>query len=111
MKPDDLENYLSQIARVMKPGGRAIISYFLINDESAKLIKNGKSSIEIKFNQGKYFTADPNNLEGATGYDEEAIMKLYKNNGLAMFKPIQYGSWSGRKNYLSYQDLVIGVKN
>ena len=110
MLPQDLENYLTQIARVLKPGGRALISYFLINKESRQLIESNTSSIDIRHKQDKYYTADPKNLEGATGYDEDYIMTLYKNNGLGLFQPVQYGSWCGRKKYLSYQDLIIGVK-
>ena len=34
----DMENYLKQIARVLKPGGRCLITYFLLNPESAKLM-------------------------------------------------------------------------
>ncbi len=32
--PDDLQNYLAEIARVMKPGARCFITYFLLNSES-----------------------------------------------------------------------------
>jgi len=40
----DMENYLKEISRVLKPGGRCFITYFLLNNESEKLIKTGKSS-------------------------------------------------------------------
>lgn len=38
MLPEDIENYLSEIARVLKKGGRFLITFFLLNKESLELI-------------------------------------------------------------------------
>jgi SAM-dependent methyltransferase len=100
---DGVENYLSEIHRVLKPGGRCFATYFLLNAESEKcktfvyLISHGKAAKE-------------NNLESATAFDESYILKLYSKTGLHIIKPILYGSWSGRKDFTSYQDIIIGVK-
>ena len=36
MMPEDVENYLSEIARVMKPNGTCFITYFIMTDEGNK---------------------------------------------------------------------------
>ena len=36
--------------------------------------------------------------------------ELYKQVDLTIEKPIYYGSWSGREDFLSYQDIIIARK-
>lgn len=35
---------------------------------------------------------------------------LYKSSEIDIIMPIKYGSWSGRKDALSFQDIIIGKK-
>jgi len=39
MLPKDMENYFSQIARVLRKKGRCLITFFLLNKESLRLIE------------------------------------------------------------------------
>ena len=110
MLPKDLENYLSEIARVLKKGGRCFVSFFLLNAESVKLIEAKQSSLDFKYKFKGYFTISKIAPESAVAYNEYFIKKLYEKYGLTMGEPIHYGSWCGRKEYLSYQDIVLAVK-
>jgi len=110
MLPQDMENYFSEIARVLKRGKRCLISFFLSNKESLKLINTGQSTLDFKCEFGKYRTVDPNTPEGAVCYDEAFILGLYEKYGLKIKQPIRYGSWCGRLNFLSYQDIIIASK-
>jgi SAM-dependent methyltransferase len=56
MLPVDLEHYLSEVRRVLTAGGRCLISYFLLNDESRQLIEAGKSSFDFKYELDGYRT-------------------------------------------------------
>ena len=38
MLPTDLENYLSEVSRVLKINGRCLISFFLLNKESNSIL-------------------------------------------------------------------------
>ena len=110
MYPRDLENYSSEISRVLKKGGTAFITMFLLNDESKSLIENRQSTQNFVFPLEGCVTADPVNPEGALAFDEEYAMKLYQGLGLSVREPIHYGKWCGRKEFLSYQDIVIATK-
>jgi SAM-dependent methyltransferase len=110
MFPRDLENYSSEISRVLKKGGTAFITMFLLNDESKSLIENKQSTQNFVFPLEGCVTADPVNPEGALAFDEEYAMKLYQRVGLSVREPIHYGKWCGRKEFLSYQDIVIATK-
>jgi SAM-dependent methyltransferase len=109
MLPDGLSNYLSEIHRVLEKGGRCLITYFLLNPESLPLIEAGKSSLDFKFIENGYRLVCKAVPEQAIAFDEDLIMRLYRKVGLDVTR-VDYGSWCGRRQYLSYQDLVLAVK-
>lgn len=110
MLPDEVSNYLSEISRVMKPGGRAMITYFLLNQESLQLIESGMSAIDFRYDFGVYRVKEKSTPEAAVAYQEGFIRSLYKENGLEIGEPIRYGRWCGRENFLKYQDIVVTRK-
>ena len=110
MLPRDVENYLKEVARVMKKGGKSLISYFILNDESLKLVEAGKSTQDFRYKFEGYRTTNPNIPEDSISFPEEYLRALYCRNNLSIIDPIKFGSWCGRTGYLSYQDLIIAEK-
>lgn len=110
MLPDDMENYLREVARVLKPRGRALITFFLLNDESIDLIRRGASTRAFEHQMNGFSTTNLNEPEEAIAYAESDIRSLFRKYHLDLGQPIRYGSWPGRKAYLSHQDVLIGVK-
>lgn len=107
----DVENYLKEISRVLKVGGRCLITFFLLNEESNKMIENGLSTQNLIYRLDNYsFTKEKGVPENAIGFNEEYIMELYIKNSLNIEKEILYGSWCGRKEFMSYQDIIIAKK-
>jgi ubiquinone/menaquinone biosynthesis C-methylase UbiE len=111
MFPQDLENYASEIARVLKRGGRCFVTMFLLNDESKALIEKKQSTQNFVFPLEGCVTADPTNPEGSLAFEESYMRKLFRKLGLSIREPIHYGSWCGRKEFLSYQDIVIATND
>jgi SAM-dependent methyltransferase len=107
MLPADTENYLREVSRVLRPNGRCLITFFLLNDESRHLLGQGASSLDFAYGSGVYRTIDPVTPERAVAYDEAFIHQLFGACRLRIVEPVRYGSWSGRRDALSYQDLVI----
>jgi SAM-dependent methyltransferase len=110
MMPADLENYLSEISRVLKQGGRCLITFFLLNEESAALIASGRSALDFRFEMDEFRVIDSNNPEAAIAFKEDFITGLFARNGLSVALPIHYGSWCKREQFLSYQDVVLAKK-
>jgi ubiquinone/menaquinone biosynthesis C-methylase UbiE len=110
MLPADMENYLGEISRVLKPGGKCLITFFIQNEASIKLISSGSSSLDFKYPIDGCFTIDAIVPESAIAYEEEYVQKLYKRYGLLVDEPIHYGFWCGRQNCLTYQDLLLAEK-
>lgn len=112
MLPDDMENYLSEISRVLKPNGRCLITFFLLNQESLSHInkKQNKLEFNFKYNYGDYRVENNNIPEVAISYDENFVRNLYEKHSLKIVEPIHFGSWCGRENFLSKQDIIIATK-
>jgi SAM-dependent methyltransferase len=111
MLPKEVKNYASEISRVLKPGGRCLITYFLLNEESLGLIEKGASDWEFHHSRGKWCrVVDPEQPERAVAYDERFVHRLYRRNGLSATGPVAYGSWCGREEFLGYQDIIVASR-
>jgi len=110
MLPDDVDHYFSEIARVIKPGGRTMITYFILNEESRALMNQGLAIWDFKYPVESCFTVNEAVPEEAIAYNEKVVLDLYEKYGFDLSGPIRYGSWPGRVNTLIGQDLVIAVK-
>jgi len=105
MKTDAMAAYIHQIRRVLKPRGRCLMTLFLINTESRK-----RKPSRFAHQYGDYFTSYPFRHEEDIAYEETGLITLLREHGLNIHGPVHYGSWSGRKYFLGYQDLIIVIK-
>jgi ubiquinone/menaquinone biosynthesis C-methylase UbiE len=106
----DLENYLKEIARVLKPGGRCLITYFLLNVESLDSIAGRTSSFDFKPYSKESRSISLETPEFAIAYDERFITDLYGKHRLHIRDPVHFGSWPNRSGCLDFQDIVVAVK-
>ena len=110
MLPADVENYASEIARVTRPGGRCLITWFLLTDESLRAIEEGKSALQFSHVAGGYRAISAEVPERAIAFPEQWVRGLYARCGLSLVEPMRYGSWCGREGHLSYQDIAVARK-
>jgi SAM-dependent methyltransferase len=106
MRPPEVSNYLSEVARLLKSDGRCLATFFLLNDEQAALASRGANDLAFDFGEGEWRYVHQHSPESAVAYDESFVMQLLEKYGLAVEKKI-YGRWSGREDGLSYQDILI----
>jgi len=52
-------------------------------------------------------TLDHQVSEAAVSYDETWMKDTLARHGLALEREVAYGSWSGRDNTMSFQDLIV----
>ena len=116
MLPADVENYIKEVVRVLKIGGKSLITYFLLDDEALMLIneKNSKPysgrELNFRYKRENYRTIDQNLPELAVAYELPFIINQYKRNGLEIHDPIYYGSWCGKEKFLGNQDMIVATK-
>lgn len=110
MLPADFERYVAEISRVTKPGGRCLSTFFLLNAESRAQIAAKVPFLDFHHEGPGYLTNDPAMPESAIAFPEEYVLGVFRANGFSVKGPIRYGKWCGRREFLSYQDLVVFEK-
>jgi SAM-dependent methyltransferase len=108
MLPEEVDHYLGEIARVMKPEGRCLVSYFLLNKESVRLMAMSENARQFTQRDRMTMLDEPGG--NTVAYDEGYILNLYAKHGLQLVGPVHYGSWCGRAEYLSSQDILVATK-
>lgn len=108
--PPDLEHYLSEVARVLKKGGRSFATYYLLNEEAAALIEAGRSYETFKYDYPGCRVEKAEVPEAVVAYQESTILSLYRKYGVSLAAPVYHGNWCGRKNGLTWQDVIVGEK-
>jgi glycosyltransferase involved in cell wall biosynthesis/ubiquinone/menaquinone biosynthesis C-methylase UbiE len=114
MLPRDMENYFTEISRVLKPGGRCVITFFLLNPESLRCIGAGLNSIKVPLRYEceaeMCLIAKKESPETTVAHEERYVRSLYDRNGLSIVEST-YGSWCGRRDIVGcIQDVIIAVK-
>ena len=117
MLPKGVERYLAEIRRVLRPGGRNVITWFLLNDESRQALDEqhdersdrASNAHKSRFSHdlGVCRVADRARPEAVVAFDERFVLDTYAKNGLEVDHPIHYGSWIGREDTLLNQDVVL----
>jgi len=109
MLKDDVEHYTREICRTLRPGGTALITFFIINPESKSLMRSPGSRVKFAHDYGEQgIKVDSlRNPEAVVGYPEEMARQMMIDNGLHLKQPLFLGSWCGRQGAESFQDFMI----
>jgi SAM-dependent methyltransferase len=106
MLPAEVEHYLMEISRVLRPAGRTLITFLLLNKEALQLCETGHSGLTLPYDQGVYRIAREDIPEAVVAYQEDFVRQAYEKSGLRN-ATVHYGRWCGRGSFLSYQDTVV----
>jgi SAM-dependent methyltransferase len=109
------ERYLSETARVLKPGGRWLFTFFLLPEEGVPAPSPDWPN-PPGWPEPPHFNhrldgcriLDPDNPERAVGHEEAWLYPALERSGLSL-RLLHGGYWPGRHG-LSYQDMLIGEK-
>ena len=108
MMPDDVDNYLSEIARVLKSGGACIATFFMIDEAAEKQIKAGLTG-EFKFQHRYegYALFDKKVKEANIAFEKNNLQQLIERHGLSI-AATELGTWSDHtRQTTQFQDLIV----
>ncbi len=103
MLPEEIENYLGQACRVLKPGGVLIATFFVI-DESYK----PESKFSFPFDYGHYRLMDKTVKSANVALNKDYLLALCKKSGFEVIKYVQ-GYWQKHisQGDNDFQDYII----
>lgn len=108
MLPEELQMYLSDLPRRLKPRSRALLTFFLLKSSGDHQITR---KAEISFGRpspdAPYAVRRLTAPTAAVAYDLTYVLSSLARVGLELVPPIFFGSWSGEVDALSYQDIMI----
>lgn len=107
MLAPDVLHYFEEISRVLKRDGRAMVTFFVIDELAKKAIEDKKATADLQYqyDENSYYS-HKKVPEAEIGFLSEWIEKTAEQNALIVDKTL-YGSWSGRPNPFSYQDILV----
>jgi hypothetical protein len=108
MLADELSVYLRQVRQRLVENGRGLLAFFLLNRHQRDLHRRGMSTLTFIESGGKGPVAyrRPSAPTAAVAYDEDFVLNRLAEAGLTCAS-VHYGSWSGRSNALTFQDLMV----
>jgi SAM-dependent methyltransferase len=101
-----VSNYLGEIARLLKPDGRCLVTFFLLDAESRSNMAAGRTSPNFAHMIEPHCQVEtPDMPEAAVAYDEAFIRSLYVARGLTITE-IVHSHW-GRNLLIPHsQDMI-----
>jgi SAM-dependent methyltransferase len=108
--PDARDNYISEIARVLRPEGRCFGTFFLLDDEAGRRVREGRDGVNFRFERTGYWTSNQRIPEAAVAFEEADVHEELERNGLRITE-VRYGSWSGRDDGFGWQDIVVAARS
>lgn len=107
MRPPEVRHYMDEIRRVLRPTGRSLMTFFLLNAESLAAIEAGDTKRKFQHEGEGYRYDIPGRPEAAVAYREEDALSLIEDAGLALDGEVHHGRWMGQQPAAAGQDVVI----
>lgn len=109
MLADDTDHYFAELKRVLKPGGRALLTFFLLNPDVNERMRRGQTTANFQYRDPSFPACAYSHKtvkEAETAYDETWVREKLAKHGLANNLVVHRGWWSGTQG-VSYQDIVV----
>lgn len=108
MLPPEVRHYLRQIRRVLRPEGRCLATFFLLNEESMAAARSGTAGRRFEHEGEGYRYDYARSPEAAIAYEETDVLGFLEEAGLGLHVPIRYGRWSGLGPAPNQDTVVFG---
>lgn len=107
MREADIRAYLTEIRRVLTPGGRLMATFFLLNDESRTALEAGTPRLELPYRTDRFWAHSEACPEVAIAFRHDIVMAMLEEAGLTVDR-MAPGDWVPRTDEsLSYQDIIF----
>jgi SAM-dependent methyltransferase len=108
MRPVDARQYVEESARVLKPSGTIMHTFFVVDAQGEKAIKQGIAALPFQHEVEDFRTTDLSYPEAAIAMSESSVRSMYGDAGLNC--EILPAEWSRGENPATFQNVVLGKK-
>ena len=105
MLANDTRHYLGEIERLLAPGGRVLMTAFLLDQASREAIEAGRADFTFAGELDGCYAEREDIPEAAVAYDRAAFEAMAAAAGLTVSRS-HSGSWRGLEG-VTYQDVLI----
>lgn len=111
MQPMEVQNYLNEISRVLKPEGKCLSTFFIYDDEIECKVSKHKQGFCFPYNKDGFRLMSKKVPSANIAFKEESLFEMLQKSDLELDKKI-YGTWSGRgtESLLDFQDILVFSK-
>lgn len=105
----EADHYLAETARVLRPGGRALATFFLLDADSRAAIADGRAGLAFLDPEAHVAVLSEELPEEAVAYDAGWVGERLGEHGLSAVSTTP-GAWSGREDAPLLQDIVVAER-
>ena len=105
----DAANYAAEAARVLAPGGRVLTTWLLLDAEARSRVGAGEAAFDLRQLDGITAVMSEGTPEQAVAFDADWVRERLSDVGLAV-SGVWPGTWSGRAEGRTFQDIVVATK-
>ena len=106
----DARHYLDEVARVLRPGGTSLLTFFLLDSHALEEIKAGRASPDFRYEIDGARTVDRQRPEEAIAYPLAEVREMLTAAGLRVSEPLHLGKWANRPTGTAGQDIVVSLR-
>ncbi|MEP7321757.1 MAG: class I SAM-dependent methyltransferase [Saprospiraceae bacterium] len=107
MIPDELENYIKELNRVLKSGGRAVLTFFILDPESLAGMNKDKGVLQFPHHPDhRHALMDTKVKSANVAYQRAYLMNLLNDHHLQITHEFK-GKWSDGRNTIAYHPLAF----
>ena len=109
MVPEEVIHYIEEIHRVLKTGGHAYLTFFVLNENSKAQMIRGKNEFNFQYDHGNYRLLDEKVKSANVAYEEKFLFSEIINPQQFDIEFIEYGTWSTQTkgNPIAFQDRLV----
>lgn len=108
MQHNEVANYLVQIQRVLKPKGKCLATFFIIDEATRTIIQTRPEVMQFDYEFDTYYLHDSKVKDANIAFKYDALQNMIANAGLIV-NTINKGWWRGtaKQDSFNFQDVVI----